>query len=104
MGDKNMDVNLRLKTLMQEQGWSEYRLAKEANLSQSTIANIFRRNTVPSIATLDAICHSLGLTLSQFFSCNETKDDDNTLRLLRAWTRLSEDQKELLLTLLTHIK
>ena len=52
---------------MNERGWSEYRLAKESGLSQSTISNLFVRNTLPSIATLEIICKSFGITLAQFF-------------------------------------
>ena len=51
-----MDTNERLRRLLNERGWTEYKLAKKCGLSQSTIANIYRRNTVPSIATLEAIC------------------------------------------------
>lgn len=60
----------RIKQLMEEYGWSEYRLAKEANLSQSTIANVFRRNNAPTLPTLEAICHAFGITLAEFFSEN----------------------------------
>ncbi len=33
---------LRLRQLLNERGWTEYRLAKESGLSESTIANIYR--------------------------------------------------------------
>lgn len=45
-----------------------YRLANENNLSQNTIIHIFKRNTVPSIYTLEAVCRGSGITLSQFFA------------------------------------
>ena len=32
-----MDAQKRIKQLMEERGWTDYRLAKEANLSHSTI-------------------------------------------------------------------
>ena len=47
-----MDVHARLRQLLQERGWTEYKLSKKCGLSDSTLANIFRRNTTPSIATL----------------------------------------------------
>ena len=50
-----MDVNERIRVLMNERGWTPYRLAKESGLSDGTVGNIFRRNTVPSMATLEAI-------------------------------------------------
>ena len=50
-----MDVLARLRSLWQARGWTEYRLAKESKLNESTIANIYRRNNVPTVATLEAI-------------------------------------------------
>lgn len=63
-----MDAHARLQQLLRERGWTEYRLSKECGLAQSTIGNIFRRNTVPSIETLEKICKGFGITLSQFFA------------------------------------
>ena len=63
-----MDVNGRIRELLNERNWTEYKLAKESGLSQSTISNIFKRNTVPSISTLELICGGFGISLSQFFS------------------------------------
>ena len=66
-----MDTKARITELMIRHGWSEYRLAKESGLSQSTISNMFSRNTMPSISTLEVICDAFGLTLAQFFSEGE---------------------------------
>lgn len=43
-----MDVLERIKQYMEEREWSDYKLAKEANLSTSTVTNIFSRNTAPT--------------------------------------------------------
>ena len=66
-----MDTHSRLRQLMAERGWTAYRLAKESGLSESTLANIFKRNTVPSIATLEAVCSAFGISLAQFFAESE---------------------------------
>ena len=66
-----MDVNERIRALMEERGWTPYRLAKESGLSEGTVGNIFRRNTVPLTATLQAICGGLKITLCQFFAGGE---------------------------------
>ena len=47
-----MNVQNRIKQLMEERGWTDYRLAKESGLSHSTISNMFKRNNAPSIPTL----------------------------------------------------
>ena len=56
---------------MEERDWSDYKLAKEANLSTSTVTNIFSRNTTPTLPTLEAICRAFGITLAQFFTEDE---------------------------------
>ena len=43
-----MDVVVRLHELLEKYGWFEYRLAREAGLSQTTIANLFMRNNLPT--------------------------------------------------------
>ncbi len=92
-----MDTIERIKDLMQQRNWSEYRLAKEADLSQSTISNIFHRNTLPSIPTLEIICKAFGITLSQFFSEGNRMDlTTEQLELLRMYSKLSSSQKNLI--------
>lgn len=63
-----MDVLERLNTLLQARGWTRYRLSKESGLTESTLANIFQRNAMPSLDTLERICNGFGITLSQFFA------------------------------------
>ncbi len=91
-----MDVLARLRQLLNDRGWSEYRLSKESGLSESTIANIYRRNTVPSIPTLEAICHGFGITLSQFFA-EEREMVELTPELkilLDGWISMTPTQKD----------
>ncbi len=93
-----MDVLQRIRELMEERGWSSYRLAVASGLSQSTIANMFRRNTVPSIPTLEYLCNGFGISLSEFFTGYEDPQllQERTL-LVEKWDRLNEVQKETLL-------
>ncbi len=101
-----MDVIKRIDTLMKERNWSDYKLATESGLSSSTIANIHRRNTVPSISTLEAICSAFGITLAQFFT-----DDNHTVQLnneqrelFNRWVSLTDNQKELIYKLIKEMK
>jgi Predicted transcriptional regulators len=66
-----VDTKQRIRQLMDDRNWSEYRLAKETGLPSSTIANIFYRNTIPGILTLETTCSAFGITLSQFFGDGE---------------------------------
>lgn len=89
-----MDVHKRLRQLLNERGWTEYRLSKKCGLSESTLANIFRRNTMPSITTLEAICNGFGITLSQFFAENEMVELTPELKnLFDKWISLTPEQK-----------
>ncbi len=90
-----MDVNARIKQLMKERGWTPYRLARESHLSDATVGNIFRRNTVPSLITLEAICAGFGITLSQFFAENEMVELTPELKaLFDGWANLTLKQKQ----------
>lgn len=81
-----MDAQNRIKKLMGERGWTDYRLAKEANLSHSTVTNMFNRNNA----------------LSQFFA-----EGDEPVQMTREqhilfsrWNPLTDEQKRLLLDLM----
>lgn len=90
-----MDTHERLRQLLNERGWSEYKLAKRCGLSESTVANIFRRNTVPSIATLETICSGFGITLSQFFAEGDMIEITPELKeLFENWVNLTPEQKK----------
>lgn len=100
-----MDTNMRIKQLMGEKGWTEYRLAKESGLSQSTIANLFSRNTVPSISTLEMICQGLGITLAQFFADNEFVElNESQKKMFDKWLYLSAKQKDLIMDIIDNMK
>ncbi len=89
-----MDIHDRLRGLMEARGWTEYRLAKESGLSSSTLANIFKRNTVPSIPTLEAVCGAFGITLAQFFAEGELIETTPELRdLIDNWLPLAPELK-----------
>lgn len=77
-----MDVQKRIKDLMELRGWTDYRLAKEAGLSHSTVTNM-------SIAVTLRLCRHwrlyagrLAITLSQFF---EDFEDNETLQEQRRY-------------------
>lgn len=90
-----MDTHERLRRLLNERGWSEYKLAKRCGLSESTVANIFRRNTVPSIATLETICSGFGITMSQFFAEGDMIEITPELKeLFENWVNLTPEQKK----------
>ena len=91
-----MDVKERLQQLMDERQWTIYRVAKEADIPWSTVRNMFKRNTEPSIGTLEAICKGMGMTLPQFFDVeNQMGLSDEQRQLINQWGKLDERKKQL---------
>lgn len=87
----------RIRQLMDERGWTIYRLAQESGLSQTTISNIFKRNNQPSLPTVNAICEACGITLAQFFAENKPANAPNAQNELdSSVASLREDQREAL--------
>ena len=101
-----MNAQKRIKQLMEERGWTDYRLAKEANLSHSTITNLFKRNNAPTLPTLEVICRAFGITLSQFFAegGKAVEMTDEQRELFTKWSVLTEQQKKILLDFLNTLK
>lgn len=96
-----MDAQKRIKELMKERGWTDYQLAKEANLSHSTVTNMFNRNA-PTLPTLEAVCRAFGITLAQFFAEGDEPEKltEEQRILFSRWSPLTEEQKRLLLDLM----
>ncbi len=91
-----MDVNERIRELMNDRRWSEYRLAKESGLAKSTIISLFKRNNIASIPTIEAICQAMGITLAQFFTADEAEPllvTDEQRKLLDRYSYLSPEAK-----------
>lgn len=100
-----MNVQERLLELMSQRNWTAYKLAKQADLSETTISNMFKRDQMPTLYTLGRICDAFGITLSQFFA---EGDDPVTLtaeqkELLSNWAALSEKNKDILMYLMKHM-
>lgn len=88
----------KIRELLDERGWTLYRLAKEAGVSYSTLSNTFQRENVPSIPTLIQVCEGFGITLTEFFD-----EDGETIKqltvtdqkMLADFHRLPKDHKKL---------
>ena len=82
-----MKVIEGIKQMKNERGWTDYKLASEAMIPQSTLASIYERNTPPKLDVLESICQAFGITLAQFFM------EDEQMQL-----------RELLIKIFNHIK
>jgi transcriptional regulator with XRE-family HTH domain len=98
------DVLGKIEKERTQRNWTEYTLAKNAGITQSTISTWYRRQLQPSVASIEKICVGLGITMSEFFQEDDhdafhgmTKDQ---FELYKEWSRLNKDQKKALLELL----
>ena len=89
-----MDIIKKLRNMMDDRGWSTYRFAKEAGLPEATVGNIFRRNTIPTIGTLELLCDGLGITLAQFFCEGDLIEVTPELKeIVDLWLVMTPDQQ-----------
>lgn len=98
----SFDVLSKIQIERQKRGWTEYTLAKNSELSQSTISSWYRKDLEPSLASIEKICNGLGITLSQFFSLEEYTNalSQDQKELLETWEQLSKEQRLALISLL----
>ena len=98
----------RIMQLMEERGWTKYKLAQECKMSLSTISNMFRRKTSPTVATIESICAAFGITMSQFFDVDENTTivhlTEEQKQMFNKWAHLTTDQKELFFRFVENMK
>lgn len=93
------DILNKIDRLRTERNWSIYKLAEEAGLTQSTVANMFARDTLPSIKTLEALCSALGISLSKFFAEDNSSNLEDAI-IINAYNKLSQRDKRIIKSLL----
>ncbi len=100
-----MDTNERLRKILDERGWTYYKLSKRSGLSESTVTNIFKRNTTPSVPTLELICKGFGITLSQFFADGDMVELTPDLKqIFDGWSDLTPKQKQAVMNIIDAMK
>ena len=98
-----MDVIGKIEKLKNERGWTDYELAQQAMITQTTIASMKLRNSPPKLDTLQSICAAFGITLSQFFLEDEKVEYLNKTEkeLIRCFRALPYKKQQSLIDLLT---
>lgn len=100
-----MDTKNRIKELMDERGWTIYELAKRSGLAQTTLSNMWKRNTEPTIPSLRVICDAFGITLAQFFTEGSMVElSPEQQAFFSKWAALSAEQKKMLINLVNSMK
>ncbi len=85
--------------------WTEYELARRSELPQSTISSWYRKKMLPSLASLEKICHAFDMTMAQFLAeeIHLTEITPEQENLLKKWELLSQNQKASFLALMESI-
>lgn len=86
----------------QARGWTEYQLAEQSGLPQSTISSWYRKNMIPTIPSLEKICQAFDITMSQLFAEEDSLVSltESQSELLARWSRLDKAQQEVIFHLL----
>lgn len=94
-----IDVLERITYYRNLKNWTEYQLAEKSGLTQSTISAWYRKNTYPTIPSLEKICNAFGITLSQFFATEMDTFELTPLQknLMTEITHFTEEQQIALL-------
>lgn len=94
-----------IERLRQKRGWSEYELAKNTGLPQSTISTWYAKNQTPTIQSLDKLCKGLGITLSQFFAEGDAPISltPQQREMLDNWSALTPTQQKIISDLLKNM-
>ena len=100
-----MDILGKIERLRKERGWSEYELAKQSGIPQTTLSSQHRKNHLPTIPTLEALCKAFGITMSQFFADSNVPVDltNEQQEMLEKWNALDDGQKKALLQLMENM-
>ncbi len=65
-------VGKRIKRFRTVRGWSQEKLALQAEINTAFLGHLERGMKVPTVTTLRKITNALGITLSEFFDDNLT--------------------------------
>lgn len=94
-----MDILGKIRELQGSRGWTDYKLAQEADISAATLSSLFQRNNPPKLDTLQSLCKAFGLTLAQFFLEDEKIEvlSDTEKEMLKVFRKLSTKQQQALI-------
>lgn len=96
----------RVKELCNKHKVSKYRLAQLTDMSQTALGNIIKKESIPTIPTLERICDAFGISLAQFFAGDGMRPDltDEQEEILETWDNLNADERRILMNFVRTLK
>lgn len=100
-----IDILGRITKHRMSRNWTEYQLAQQSGIPQSTISTWYRKQMLPTLSSLDKICRAFDMTMAQFLSENDglTEITPDQRDLLSKWELLTSAQKNAFLNLMESI-
>ncbi len=92
-----MQTGERIRTLREEAGFSQNRLAEMAGISQTHLRRVELGQAGISVDHLEMICDALKITLKEFFDVDGTEAQEE---IAVAAAKLTPKRKELLISFL----
>ena len=89
------EVGKRIKLLRTAKGWNQQKLADEADLTQSAIAQFEKGERLPSTTALQSITGAFGISMESLLNPEPNADPDKILnlgQLMKDAKTLSADQ------------
>lgn len=86
-----MNISDKIIQLRKRKGYSTNKLAKLADIGQSTLREVEIGKKQPTIYTLEKVCTALGITLAEFF----TPADEETNSLSPGVSRILDSVKKM---------
>lgn len=92
----------RIRELCNERNWSYYQLAKASGIAYSTLNTMINKQNVPTLPTLQKLCHAFGISVAAFFEPDHTQNGltDEQAECLSLFTSLPAEDKPLALAFL----
>lgn len=63
-----IDILKRITKFRDERGWTNNRLSVEAGVGSATVQNWYKRNAIPKLEAIIALCDAFGISLAEFFN------------------------------------
>lgn len=98
-----MDIIDKIEKYKKQRGWSDYKLALESGIAQSTLATMKQRKTPLKVDALQSVCEAFGITLAQFFLEDEKTEilSEQERKLVENFRKLPSKKQAALMSLLS---
>ncbi|RGZ01898.1 helix-turn-helix transcriptional regulator [Clostridium sp. AM58-1XD] len=87
----------RIQELCRERNWSYYQLAKASGIAYSTLNTMINKENMPSLPTLQKLCHGFGISITDFFEPDRSQSGltEEQAQCISLYTALPPEDRKL---------